>query len=504
VNNSLKQMFPLSSERQQLLMMMLQEKGIGKLHTQSILRRNASRPWWPLSFAQQRLWFLDQLMPGNPFYNVSTAVRLRGALQIDALERSLHEVVKRHESLRTTFSEMNGQPVQIISSVGRLEMKYIDLRCFRTHEREERIRELANREAQRPFDLTHGPLLRTSLLLIEKEEHVLLLSMHHIISDGWSTNVLMREIAKFYIDLAQGRSSHLPTLPIQYADYALWQRQQLQGEVLHKHVLYWQRRLHDLPELILPTDHSRPPVLRLQGAHHSFRLSSSLSSSLRELSQRENVTLFMTLLAAFQVLLAGYSGQEDIVIGVPTANRTRAETEGLIGFFLNTLVLRTDLSGDPRFCDLLSRVREITLEAYMHQELPFEKLVEVLRPERSANSNPLFQVMFVLQNTPLVSLKLPGLILQLLEANKGTAKLDLILALRETKDGLFGDLEYSTELFEARTIAKMAQHFETILSGCVAHPESNLSALLCMTADNKQLVNDFNDQLEDDGADVIL
>jgi hypothetical protein len=494
--NSLKQMFPLSLERQQLLTILLQEKGIEKFRSQSIPRRDASTTFFPLSFAQQRLWFLDRLKPGNPFYNVSTAARLRGPLRVQVLQQSLREVVKRHESLRTTFAEVNGQPTQIIDPVGHLEIKYIDLSSLPEQKREACVRMLANDEAQRPFNLVRGPLFRVSLLVIAREEHVLLLSMHHIISDGWSTNILIREMVAYYVGLAQGQLPALPALPIQYADYAIWQSQQLQGETLHRHLSYWQQQLRGLPDLILPTDYPRPSTLTLQGAHHSFALSAALSGSLKELSQREGVTLFMLLLAAFNVLLAGYSGQEDIVVGTPTANRKRAETEGLIGFFLNTLVLRTDLSGDPRFGDLLERVRETTLAAYTHQDLPFEKLVEVLRPERRTNINPLFQVMFVLQNTPTTALKLPGLTIQLLGASKGTAKLDLILAIRETKEGLIGDLEYSTELFAARTITRLAQHFEMILACLVAHPDSHLSTLLLTTEDSHQLVSDFNDDLE--------
>ena len=424
----------------------------------------------PLSFAQQRLWFLDRLLPARDTYNIPTAWRLRGRLDAPALQRSLEELVARHETLRTTFALNEGQPVQVIGSPQSIALEVTDLGALLQAEREACALEIADTEARQPFDLEAGPLLRAQLLRLAPEEHLLLLNVHHIISDGWSAGIFERELSSAYNAFVSGRELRLPELPIQYADYALWQREWLQGEVLEAQLAYWKAQLADLPTLTLPTDRPRPAVMSYRGARAAFDLPEPLSHSLKALGRREGATLFMTLLAAFQVLLYRYSGQEDIAVGAPIAGRRRSELEPLIGFFANTLVLRVDLSGNPRFRELLARVRESALGAYTHQDLPFEKLVEELAPARDLSRNPLFQVMFVLQNAPGSALALEGVQVSRLPLETHTAKFDLSLSVRETAEGLRASWEFSTDLFDAQTIERMARHFERLLEGIVADP----------------------------------
>ncbi|MFL5653190.1 MAG: amino acid adenylation domain-containing protein, partial [Ktedonobacteraceae bacterium] len=439
----------------------------------------------PLSFAQQRLWFLDQLEPGSSAYNIPHAARLSGKLDARALEQSIQEIVRRHENLRTTFSTHEGQPVQVIGPAGRFHLSVVDLSKLPSERREAEARQLGKQGARQPFDLAHGPLLRTILLRLGENEHVLLLTTHHIISDGWSNGVFVRELAILYNAFMQGQPSPLPELPLQYADFAAWQRRWLQGEVLESQVRYWTERLQGITPLELPTDHPRPAVQTFRGAIQSFLLPVSLSEELQRLSQREGVTLFMTLLAAFQVLLARYSGQSDIAVGTPIANRTRTEIEGLIGFFVNTLVLRSDLSDSRSFLDLLKQVREACLGAYAHQEVPFEKLVEVLQPERDLSRSPLFQVMLVLQNTPPVQGGLANVRLQPFGEESTTAKFDLNLTMMESEQGLLGTIEYNTDLFEASTIARLLGHFHMLLAGIVAQPTQWLATLPLLTANER-------------------
>ncbi len=351
----------------------------------------------PLSFAQRRLWFLDQLEPESIAYLIASAQRLHGALDMAVLECSIEELVRRHESLRTTFQLYEDQPVQVIHSAGVFHLPLLDLRGLEQDERVYEARRLAGQEARQPCDLARGPLLRIYLLWLDAEEYVFLSTMHHVITDGWSNDVFGRELTTLYRAFAAGKPSPLPPLPIQYADFAVWQRQWLQGEVLETQLAYWRRQLAEVPPLELPTDHHRPPVQTFHGGTQSVRLPVALYEELIKLSQQEDVTLFMLLLAAFQVLLARYTGQTDISVGTAIANRLRPELEGLIGFFINTLVLRTDLSGNPSFVDLLRRVREVALGAYTHQDVPFEHLVEVLQPERDLSRSPLFQVSFGVQ-----------------------------------------------------------------------------------------------------------
>ena len=427
---------------------------------------------WPLSFAQQRLWFLDQLEPGSPLYNIPTVVRLAGPLDVSALTRALEELVRRHETLRTTFATRDESPVQCIATSVSVPLELTEVQHLPPPQREARVRELARDEALRPFDLVHGPLLRTTLLRLAPDEHVLLLVLHHIISDGWSMGVLVREVAQLYAAFASGRPPALPPLPVQYVDFALWHRSWLQGEVLEAQLGYWKQRFAgQLPILDLPTDHPRPPVQTFRGAQHFFSLPPALSEALGAYSRQQGATLFMTLLAAFQALLHRYSGQEDIIVGSPIAGRNRSELEGLIGFFVNTLALRTDLGGTPSFQTLLARVREVTLGAYAHQDLPFEKLVEELHPERDLSRPPLFQVMFALQNVPLSVPSMAGLTLTSLDLEGGVAMFDLSLFMQETPRGLRGRLEYNTDLFEAATVVRLAEHFQTLLTGAIARPE---------------------------------
>jgi len=448
----------------------------------------------PLSFAQQRLWFLDQLEPGSASYNVPVVLRLDGDLNVTALERTLAEVVQRHEILRTTFSVIDGEPVQVIGAVEAKGLQIISLCEAPEREREEAARRLASEEAQRPFDLSTGPLLRTMLLKLSAEEHLLLFTMHHIISDGWSMSVLTTEVKALYEAFSLGEPSPLEDLAIQYADYAAWQREWLSGAVLEQQLSYWREQLHGAPAVLeLPTDRARPSLQSFRGAVESFTLGKELSKSLKELSQREGVTLFMTLLAAFQVLLSRYTNQSDIVVGSPIANRTHAETEGLIGFFINALVLRTDLSRGPTFVEVLKRVREVALGAYAHQDIPFEKLVEELQPERSLSHAPLFQVMFAMQNAPKAALEFTGLKARVVEAKDGTAKFDLSLALEESEDGLAGGVQYNTDLFNSATISRLANHFQTLLEAIAAGAEQRIADLPLLTAGEEKWLVEWNE-----------
>ncbi|MEH2211066.1 amino acid adenylation domain-containing protein [Nostoc sp.] len=452
------------------------------------------RDQYQLSFAQARLWFLEQLEPGNFAYNIPAGVRLTGSLHVMALRQSLNEIVHRHEALCTSFTTVNGEPVQVIAQTFALTLPVVDLRELPQAKQQAEVERLATAEAQRPFDLAQGLLLRATLLQLNETEHVLLLTMHHIVSDGWSMGVFIRELAALYCAFSTGKPSPLPNLPIQYADFAHWQRQWLQGEVLEEQLSYWKRQLNNAPPVLeLPTDRPRPPIQSYRGAIGSLVVSESLTQKLKLLSQCNGVTLFMLLLAAFQTLLYRYTEQSDICIGSLIANRNRTETEGLIGFFVNTLVLRTDLSGNPSFQELLGRVREVALGAYAHQDLPFEQLVEALKPERSLSHQPLFQVMFILQNSPMPTLELPGLTLNSLELDITTAKFDLTLAMEDSSEGLVGSLEYNTDLFEAQTISRMLGHFKTLLEGIVADPQQRLSNLALLTQqEHQQLLVEWN------------
>ncbi|MBD2036727.1 amino acid adenylation domain-containing protein, partial [Leptolyngbya sp. FACHB-321] len=461
----------------------------------------------PLSFAQQRLWFLDQLVPNSAFYNIPQALRLNGSLNLAALEQSLNEIVQRHESLRTTFVASEGQPFQVIAPTLRVPLCVMDLRSLPQQEREAIAQNHVIEAAQQPFDLAQGALFRCHLWQIDDAEYILLLTMHHIISDGWSIGVLIQELAALYEAYALNRPSTLPKLAIQYADFAQWQRQWMQHHGLEQ-LAYWKQQLAGAPAVMeLPTDYPRPSVQTFRGGVQSFLLPAALNQSIEQLSRQMGVTPFMTLLAAFQLLLYRYTRQPDVVVGSPIANRHRAEVEALIGFFINTLVLRTDLSGNPTALDLLKRVREVALEAYAHQDLPFEQLVEALQPARNLSHTPLFQVMFVLQNAPTPSLELAGVTLHPLQlengarldltiavenTEQGLAQFDLTLSLEYTEHGLLGIWEYNAELFHADTIARMADHYQTLLEGMVAYPERRLSELPILTTTEQTLLAAWN------------
>ncbi|HLK55636.1 MAG TPA: condensation domain-containing protein, partial [Chthonomonadaceae bacterium] len=459
------------------------------------LVRSARKGRLPLSFAQQRLWFLDQLEPGSPLYNMPTGLRLSGVLRVEALQQSLDELVRRHESLRTTFALEEGDPYQVIHLATSVDLPRIDLSTLSEERRDAEAQRLVQDEACRAFDLITGPLFRASLIRLGEQEHILLLTMHHIVSDGWSMGVLAREFTTLYNAFQAGQPSPLPELPLQYGDYAMWQRGWLEGAELQRQTDYWKQHLAGAPTLLeLPTDRPRPPVLTHHGARQNILLSPELSVSVKQLGQREGATLFMTLLAAFNVLLSRYSGQEDIVVGTPIANRTQADLESLIGFFVNTLVLRGDLSGDPSFVDLLGRIRETSLGAYAHQDLPFEKLVDELHPERSLSHSPIFQVMFILQNTPRGAAGLEGLQIKTLGGEGVNAKFDLLLTATETQSGLRLVLEYNTDLFDGETIGRMLGHMQMLLEGIVTDPQCPMSRLPLLTqAERHQLLVEWND-----------
>jgi hypothetical protein len=457
----------------------------------------------PLSFAQQRLWFLDQYEPKNSVYNIPYGLRLVGPLKVAALEQSLREISRRHEALRTTFSITGGDPVQVISPALSLSMPFVDLTDRLENAREEEAQRLAHEEAGRPFDLRTGPLFRAKLIRLGELNHLLLLTLHHIVSDGWSMAVLYRELSILYRAFINCEPSPLAGLPIQYADYAVWQREYLEGEVLESQLSYWKNQLEGIPGVLhLPTDHPRPAIQSYRGERQSIELSKELTQALKALSRKEGATLFMTLLAAFQTLLHRYTGQDDIVVGSPIANRNRTEIEGLIGFFVNTLVLRSNFSVNPTFTQLLAQVREMALGAYAHQDLPFEKLVEELKPERSLSYPPLFQVMFVLQNAPSTALTFEGLSASPVGIGGETAKFDLTLSMGESADGLRGSLQYSTDLFDDATIARMSGHLQTLLEGIVGNPNRRISHLPILTqAEDHQLLAEWNDTRRDYPSD---
>jgi amino acid adenylation domain-containing protein len=438
-----------------------------------------------LSFAQQRLWFLSQFEGASEAYHIAGGLRLLGSLDRSALRRAFNRIVSRHEVLRTTFSQVDGRPVQIIgpADTGFLLREH-DLRF--APDRSAALERLAADEAGQPFDLEHGPLIRGRLAQLDQDDHALLVTMHHIVSDGWSMGILINELNALYRAYCEGGEAALPDLPIQYADYAAWQKEWLRDEVLEAQLSYWTRHLKGAPPLLdLPTDHPRPQRQSFKGAREPVTIPQDVCQSLEALSRREGVTLFMTLLAAWQTLLRHYSGQEDIVVCTSTANRNLTEIEGLIGFFANTLALRTDLSGDPTFRELISRVREATLNAYRHQDLPFEKRVEELQPERSLSHHSVAQVVFVLQNAPTHHMGLTGLGLTPLDITHTTAKFDLVFNLSETDRGLLGSLEYSTDLFEALTIRRMLTHFVNLLRSVAAQPDNRLGALEFLSEEEK-------------------
>ncbi|GMT99445.1 non-ribosomal peptide synthetase [Corallococcus caeni] len=451
------------------------------------LRRAPRDQPLPLSFSQQRLWFLEQLEPGLATYHMPAAIRVTGPLDTDAFERGLAEIIRRHDVLRTTLHAAGGEAFQVVSDRTDWRLPRVDLSGLAGEQREAEVRRMALAEATKPFDLTRGPLLRLSLLKLAEGEHQLVVVMHHIIADGWSITVLIQELSALYATFVQGQPSPLPELAVQYADYAVWQREWLREEELERQLSYWRQQLAGAPPVLeLATDRPRPSVQTFRGAAFPVHIPRELTAALKALAQREGLTPFMLVLATFQVLLSRYSGQQDISVGSPTAGRRLAELEPLVGFFVNNLVLRTRLDGDPSFREVLRRVWETTLGAYAHQDIPFEKLVEELQPRRDLRHSPLFQVWFVLDKPRLADFTTGGLTLSTVETDAGVSRFDLALFLSDAEDGLTGTLDYNTDLFDASTMARMAEHLRVLMEGIVRAPDTRLSQLPLLPEHERQ------------------
>src|SRR6266542_2869461 len=454
--------------------------------------RRAERP--PLSFAQQRLWFLDQLVPNNTFYNCPGAVGLEGRLDLDALERSVNEIVRRHEVLRTRIEVEEGQPVQVIEDWAPRSLEVEDLSRLEAGAREEVVRRITREEAAMGFDLSKGPLIRVKALKLGQDRHVMLFTMHHIVCDGWSMGILIREVGQLYKAYSAGAESPLEELPIQYADFAAWQRAWLQGETLEKELAYWRGQLAGMEERELQTDHPRSACQSRRGARRRFVVERELAEKLKSLSRREGVTLFMTLMGAFVVVMSRYSGQQEAVVGTDIANRNRAEIEGLIGFFVNQLVIRVGVRDRESFKELLGRVKEVCLGAYGRQELPFEKLVEELQPERDLSRSQLFQVKLILQNAPREELELEGLrLLGMSGGEAQTSRFDLTLAFMDAGPELVGAVDYNSDLFEAETIERLIGHYKNVMGAIAENRERPISEIsLLNEQERKQIVVEWN------------
>ncbi len=483
----------LSPEKLALLQARLKKGDADLKKSSRITPRQSSDPA-PLSFAQQRLWFLNQMEPESPF-NISIALKLNGSLNVDALAQTLSAIVDRHPVLRTTFASVDGNVVQVVAPPPAVAVSTIDLSDLAAEQRQVDVDRILSAEPQRPFDLAADLMLRATLIRLHESEHILVLVMHHVAADGWSVGILFRELGRFYQGFAVGSPAQLPELPIQYADFAAWQREWLTGDVLHSQLNYWRQQLADASRVLtLTTDRPRPSVQTFAGGTKYFQIDRQLTQQLKQLSQQSGATLFMTLLAGFATLLARYSGQDDVAIGSPIANRHRSEVESIIGCFINTLALRTKFTGDPTFLELLAQVKETTLCAYDRQDFPLEKLVEELQPERSLSHAPLFQVMFVLQNAPIGQLELPGLTLSLLELEDLVAKDDLFLSIAETETGMTGELVYNSDLFDRATIERMASNFECLLASIVANPNRKVARLSLLSAsEERRLMVDWNE-----------
>jgi len=439
----------------------------------------------PLSFAQQRIWFLHQLDSQTPFFNESFQFQITGALDVNALEQSVNEIIRRHEALRTSFFTVDGYAVQRVMPTLKISIPLLDLQGLKEAE----IQQIVTQEVSRPFNLDTLPLLRVTLVRRGLETHLLILVIHHIIIDGWSIRLFMKELSAFYQAFTTGSPNRLPELTIQYADFAVWQRKWLTEAWQQQQLNYWKQQLAGIPPLLeLPTDRPRPSIQTFRGSNQYFQLNQELTQKLKTLSQQSGATLFMTLLTAFAALLSRYTSQEDIVIGSLIANRNHSEIESLIGFFINALALRIQLQDNLTFVELLEQVRKTTLGAYAHQYLPFEKLVEELQPERSLSYTPLFQVMFILQNLPDGKLELPGLTVTPLEVEQVTANYDLTLTIYEMGAGLSGKLRYNTDLFDKSTITRLIEHFQTLLEGTVANPQQLVSQLPILSASERHLL----------------
>ena len=482
-----KKLASLSATQRAALSQRLHEKRPGQATKTTILHRIDSGPA-PLSFAQERLWFLHQY-EANAVYNIPLELRLKGKLDLAVLQRCLDEIVRRHEVLRTRYETVENQPVQVVEPAASLAMPLTDLTTLPEGEREAEAMRLCEEEGRRPFDLKQDLMMRARLFRLGATSHVLFLNQHHIATDGWSMGVIFRELRMLYPAFLEGKPSPLPELPITYADYAVWQRQWLEGGLMESQLAYWRKQLERAPErLELPTDRARPAVHGSRGGMVRGELPEALAKALGELSRVEGATLYMTLMAAFHALMYRYTGLEDIAVGSAIAGRGRTEMEGLIGFFVNTLVLRVDLSGRPTFRTLLHRVREVALAAFAHQDLPFERLVEVLKPSRAGGQSPLFQVMMVVQNAPTESAQLPELEVTSRLIHTGTSKFDLTLFINEVGEALEMEMEYNTDLFDAATIAQMLGHFHSMLGGIVLNPERPIGELPLLTESERRLI----------------
>lgn len=505
-------------DKRRLLTVMLREKGISMADTSRadrIPRRDDVGPS-PLSFNQEAMWFIERFDPGKASYNIPATVRLNGRLDVQALERTLTEIVRRHESLRTTFhSNADGSPFQTVGTPDAIAIPVIDLQGWPEPERDARAVRLAIDEPRRPFDLTRGPLLRALLVRLGPEQHVLILTFHQIVTDGWSMGVFTRELTTLYEGFRGGsRPALLPELPIQYADFARWQRRRVRGPALEAQRAYWKQQLGSRPPVLsLPTDRPRPALTSFEGRHHPIRLPRLLSDDLRDLSKREGVTLFMSLLAAFNVLLYRYTGQDDIMVGSTFANRSRSEIEGLIGFFVNVLPLRTRLSGNPAFREVLRRVRAVTLGAAAHQELPLSEVVKEIEPQRDPTRNPLFEVVFYLltpDRNPAVygfglsevaeTIELQDLTMTPLEAECGVARFDIVVLMWDMPDGISGTVEYRTELFDPATITRLVDQFVTVLRLVAARPDVRLDTIVSRLDEEEQQQQRLKEQADKDVA----
>ncbi|HSS47962.1 MAG TPA: condensation domain-containing protein, partial [Thermoanaerobaculia bacterium] len=486
----------LSSAKKAVLFDLLRKKSQAEGATHRIEPREDRLAPLPLSFSQLRLWFLDRLHPGDPAYNLPSATRILGTLHLPSLALALAGVADRHEALRTTFAATeDGEPVQVIAPRFVPRLPVVDLGALPAARRNPEIRRMSALESRLAFDLEKGPLLRGCVFRCADDEHLLLLEMHHIVSDGWSMGVLVNEIGALYPAFLAGQPSPLPELPVQYPDFAVWQRRRLSGALLEAELDWWRSRMAGMsPVLELPADHPRQAVRSTRGAGQSFLMDPTALSGLQALSLRHETTLFMTLLAGFFTVLQRYTGEDDLAVATPIAGRIRAELGPLIGFFVNTLVLRTDLGGNPSFSELLTRVRETTLSSYSHQELPFERLVEELAPERDLSRPPLVQVMFTMENTPKVALEHPGIKIISEATGLGVAQFELTCTYQEIEEGLFGMLDYSRELFEGPTMVRLGGHLERLLSGVLAEPQRPLAEIpLLAPGERHQLLAEWND-----------
>jgi hypothetical protein len=481
-----KQIADLPPEKRELFELMLQEQGVdlSGIMITPLKRERDSR--FPLSFSQQRLWFLDRLEPDSYLYNINTAVKISGRLDKKALERTINEIIRRHEVLRTHFTENGGEPEQVIRQELNIRLEETDLEELPEQDRDTALNEHLLRESKKPFDLKSDALMRIHLFRLQPAEHVFFMSVHHIVSDNWSTGLLVNEIMQIYSALSKGEDHHLQALPVQYADYAAWQRKWLQGKTLEKQLDYWKKELDSAPPILeFPLDHPRPSFQTYNGDFILFQIPSEVRQQLKTLCSKADVTEFMVLLAVFILLLHKYSGQDDICVGTPIANRNRSETEQLIGFFINTLVIRGNLEGDPAFTDLLARIKERTLGALDHQDIPFETLVEALQPERDMSHSPFFQTMFVLNNAPVRALELEGLKMELLEIENKTSKFDLIFNLTETEKGFSGKLEFNTDLFEKASMNRFREHYLLLLERVLEDTEKPVSEYSLITPEDR-------------------